>query len=113
MPPVRRPSLSTKVRALLPSSPTGTGGTTFRGVCGKPHIATSDASWRLMPPRPAVDRFVSAVMTSWRSAAGGEPDVGLTLPALLQACGFQIRQVRPLVFAVRPADRLRLAMARY
>lgn len=61
------------------------------------------ASWRLMPRGPALDRFVSAVMTSWRST-GGEPDVGLTLPALLQASGFQIRQVRPLVFAVRPTD---------
>jgi SAM-dependent methyltransferase len=61
------------------------------------------ASWRLMPPRPAIDRFVAAVMASWR-ATGGEPDVGLTLPPLLQACGFRIRHVRPLVFAVRPSD---------
>ena len=61
------------------------------------------ASWRLMPPRPAVDRFVSAVMASWRSA-GGEPDIGLILPTLLRASGFQIRHVRPLVFAVRPTD---------
>ena len=61
------------------------------------------ASWRLMPPRPAVDRFVSAVMASWRST-GGEPDIGLTLPTLLRVSGFQIRNVRPLVFAVRPTD---------
>src|ERR1041384_1428643 len=61
------------------------------------------ASWRLMPPRPAVDRFVGAVMASWR-ATGGEPDVGLTLPTLLQQCGFEVRAIRPLVFTVGPED---------
>jgi SAM-dependent methyltransferase len=61
------------------------------------------ASWRLMPPRPAVDRFVSALMASWRTT-GGEPDVGLTLPHLLQQCGFRIREIRPLVFATTPTD---------
>jgi SAM-dependent methyltransferase len=61
------------------------------------------ASWRLLPGRPAIDRFVEAVMASWRDT-GGDPDVGLTLPTLLRECGFQIRHVRPLVFAVRPSD---------
>jgi SAM-dependent methyltransferase len=60
-------------------------------------------SWRLMPPRPALNQFVDAVTASWRSA-GGEPDIGLTLPTLLRQVGFCIREVRPLVFAVSPRD---------
>jgi SAM-dependent methyltransferase len=63
------------------------------------------ASWRLMPPREAMPRFVDAVMASWR-AAGGEPDVGLKLPALLGETGFRVRHIRPLVFTVGPADAL-------
>jgi SAM-dependent methyltransferase len=61
------------------------------------------ASWRLMPRRPAMDLFVAAVMASWREA-GGDPDVGLALPKALTESGFGVRQVRPLVFAVRPVD---------
>jgi SAM-dependent methyltransferase len=61
------------------------------------------ASWRLMPRRAATDGFVAAVMASWRES-GGDPDVGLTLPASLQERGFFVRRVRPLVFAVRPTD---------
>lgn len=61
------------------------------------------ASWRLLPRRPAMDLFVAAVMVSWREA-GGEPDVGLTLPTALAESGFCVRQIRPLVFAVRPTD---------
>lgn len=67
------------------------------------HECGDYASWRLMPPRVEVDRFVEAVMASWR-AAGGEPDIALTLPALLGNPGFRVRSVRPLVFAVRPVD---------
>ena len=61
------------------------------------------ASWRLMPPRPSVDRFVSAVVSSWR-ATGGEPDIGLKLPGLLHQSGFRVHSVRPLVFAVTPTE---------
>jgi SAM-dependent methyltransferase len=61
------------------------------------------ASWRLMPRRRPMDEFVAAVMASWRES-GGNPDVGLTLPTALRECGFLVRGVRPLVFAVRPTD---------
>jgi SAM-dependent methyltransferase len=61
------------------------------------------ASWRLMPPRPAMEQFVTAVMASWR-ATSGEPDIGLTLPTLLHQCEFDVREIRPLVFAVAPGD---------
>jgi SAM-dependent methyltransferase len=60
-------------------------------------------TWRLAPHRPAMERFVQQVMASWR-ATGGEPDVGLELPTLLRAAGFQVTDVRPLVFTVRPDD---------
>ncbi len=42
-------------------------------------------------------------MASWR-ATGGEPDVGLSLPTLLQQYGFEVRAIRPLVFTVGPED---------
>ena len=42
-------------------------------------------------------------MASWRET-GGEPDVALQLPALLQDHGLRVRHVRPLAFAVRPSD---------
>lgn len=61
------------------------------------------ASWRLLPVSDAFDAFVAEVMASWRDT-GGEPNIGLTLPVLLRASGFQIREVRPLVFTTRPSD---------
>jgi SAM-dependent methyltransferase len=61
------------------------------------------ATWRLLPPRTEVERFVADVMASWR-ATGGEPDIARTLPALLARSGFIVRHVRPIVFTVRPAD---------
>ena len=61
------------------------------------------ATWRLLPPRTKVERFVAEVMASWR-ATGGEPDIARTLPALLARSGFIVRHVRPIVFTVRPSD---------
>ncbi len=42
-------------------------------------------------------------MASWR-AAGGEPDVALSLIAALRQRGFGLTSVRPLVFAARPGE---------
>ena len=61
------------------------------------------ATWRLSPPRPSLDRFVAEVMASWR-ANGGDPDVGRVLPMALRRSGFAVRDVRPMIFAVRPTD---------
>jgi SAM-dependent methyltransferase len=61
------------------------------------------ASWRMAPPRPAVQDFVRQVMASWR-ASGGEPDVVPALVGLLTDAGFAIRQALPRVFCVRPRD---------
>jgi SAM-dependent methyltransferase len=60
-------------------------------------------AWRLAPERPAVESFVGEVMASWREA-GGEPDVAISLPALLREAGLRIRHASPVVYAVTPAD---------
>jgi SAM-dependent methyltransferase len=60
-------------------------------------------TWRLSPRRPAFERFVSAVMASWR-AAGGEPEIGLDLPRWLGELGFDIRSLTPIMDVVTPAD---------
>ena len=60
-------------------------------------------TWRLAPRRPAVESFVAEVMASWR-AAGGEPDIALALPALLQQHGLRVTHAVPRVFAVSPRD---------
>lgn len=60
-------------------------------------------SWRLAPRRPAFEAFVGEVMSSWRDA-GGEPDVALSLPGILQREGFRIRALTPRLFTVRPHE---------
>ena len=58
-------------------------------------------TWRMAPRRPLQEEFVQQVMASWREA-GGEPDVALTLPALLEAQGFRILHLEPIVWVLRP-----------
>ncbi len=58
------------------------------------------ASWQVLPPHASVKAFVAEVMASWREA-GGEPDIGLTLPALLRASGFEVFDIRPIILAPR------------
>lgn len=50
-----------------------------------------------------IDKFVAEVMSSWR-ASGGEPDIAPALIPLLTESGFKLREVRPLIFAVRPSQ---------
>ncbi|HSL72620.1 MAG TPA: methyltransferase domain-containing protein, partial [Longimicrobiales bacterium] len=61
------------------------------------------ASWRMLPRCGSFENFVAEVMASWR-AGGGEPDIGLELPALLQSSGFDLVHVEPIVFVVGPGD---------
>jgi SAM-dependent methyltransferase len=63
------------------------------------------STWRTMPPCPEVDRFVSAVMTSWR-ASGGEPDIALGLPRGLERLGMELARVRPMVEVTQPGEAL-------
>ncbi len=60
-------------------------------------------TWRLAPPCPPLESFVSEVMASWR-ASGGEPDVALSLPTLLEAAGLTVKHLEPKVFVIPPGD---------
>ena len=67
------------------------------------HEYVDYSSWRMVPPRPAVDEFVRQVVTSWRDK-GGEPDVAPALIGHLTEAGFVVREATPRVFCVRPGD---------
>jgi ubiquinone/menaquinone biosynthesis C-methylase UbiE len=60
-------------------------------------------TWRLLPPRPLMERFKEHVVESWR-ASGGEPDIGLHLPDLLTNHGLTVRSITPHIFCLRPND---------
>jgi hypothetical protein len=60
-------------------------------------------SWRLSPHSDAFEAFVAEVMASWR-ANGGEPDIGLQLPAWLDELGLDVRSMIALVEVPRPSD---------
>jgi len=60
-------------------------------------------TWRLAPPCPPLEAFVSEVMASWR-ASGGEPDIALSLPKLLEAADLTVTHLEPKVFVIPPSD---------
>ena len=60
-------------------------------------------TWRVLPRSEHHERFVEAVMASWR-ANGGEPDIGLELPGWMNELGFRVREMRPLVDVITPAS---------
>jgi SAM-dependent methyltransferase len=68
------------------------------------HEYVDYATYRCLPQRPAIERFVQEVMRSWREH-GGEPDIARAMPALLGAGGFRIRSARPLGFSFGPGER--------
>lgn len=61
------------------------------------------ATWRLFPRSAPFERFVAAVMESWR-ATGGEPNVGFDLPFWLEEAGFALVAQKPIVEVVTPSD---------
>jgi SAM-dependent methyltransferase len=67
------------------------------------HEYADYATWRVAPRSELVEEFVKRVMESWR-AAGGEPDIALTLPSLMAESGFRVRSATPRIFCVRPCD---------
>lgn len=67
------------------------------------HEYLNYSTWQLAPPQPEFNRFVSAVMSSWRTA-GGDPDIGLRLPLVLHKAGFEIVHASPIVDVVSPDD---------
>jgi hypothetical protein len=61
------------------------------------------ATWRLAPRSEPFEEFVRIVMRNWRET-GGEPDIGLELPALLAGAGMRVLTADPVVYALRPED---------
>lgn len=53
-------------------------------------------AWRTMPPSPDHEQFRSLIVQSWRDS-GGEPDIALVLPDLLDAAGFDLVAIRPMI----------------
>ncbi len=76
------------------------------------HEYSDYASWRLLPRNEPFERFVELVMRSWHEA-GGEPDIGLKLPSLLQAERFDVREITPIIHCVVPGDDLWLWLAAF
>ncbi len=60
-------------------------------------------TWRLAPRAPNFERFVDEVVANWRGA-GGEPDVGRSLPAWLTEMGLKLESFRPYVDIVSKDD---------
>lgn len=56
-------------------------------------------TWRFAPPSPVQDAFVRVVIDGWR-AAGGEPNIGLNLPAWLAELGFAVERTHPIIDVV-------------
>jgi|SRR5271165_405271 len=60
------------------------------------------STWRIIPTSQRLDSFVRDVMSSWR-ASGGEPNIAASIIPLMAGVGLQILELRPLIFATRPA----------
>jgi ubiquinone/menaquinone biosynthesis C-methylase UbiE len=61
------------------------------------------STWRAIPTSQRLDNFVIDVISSWR-ASGGEPNVVASLLPLMTEVGMRLVELRPLIFAIRPAD---------
>jgi SAM-dependent methyltransferase len=61
------------------------------------------STWRLTTRSPEFEEFVRTVIARWR-VSGGEPDIGLELPAWLEALGFNLRSLTPIVDVVSPSS---------
>lgn len=69
------------------------------------HEYVDYGSWRYSPHLPLLDEFVAHVMRSWRET-GGEPDVAMSIPPLLERHGFTVVSATPHAFCVRPGHPL-------
>ena len=67
------------------------------------HEYADYGTWRTMPPDPRVERFRAAAMKSWRDA-GGEPDVALALPEMIETAALELVEARPLIDIIGPQD---------
>jgi SAM-dependent methyltransferase len=55
------------------------------------------------PPRPRQREFADQVVKGWR-AAGGEPDIAQPVLHLLEERGFEILEMIPRIYCLRPSD---------
>ena len=60
-------------------------------------------TWKLIPPSVAHIHFVEKVITTWRES-GGEPNIALQLPAMLESVGFEIIGLRTITEIISPRD---------
>jgi SAM-dependent methyltransferase len=67
------------------------------------HEYSDYGAWKLVPDVPSFNRFVAAVMASWR-ATGGEPNIGAALPAWLEAAGVQVQSAELVGYFLAPSD---------
>ena len=67
------------------------------------HEYANYQSWRTIPPSPDHEQFKSLIVKSWRDS-GGEPDIALELPLLLDAAGLDLVAVRPMIQIVGRDD---------
>src|SRR5450432_1880397 len=79
------------------------GGVLRKGSVAIFHEYAHYLSWRFSPRLANQERFAREVEESWR-AAGGEADVGLELPPLLNENGFVVRSATPRIFCLKPSD---------
>jgi SAM-dependent methyltransferase len=77
------------------------GGAVRAGGVAMFHEYSHYETFQFAPRRPALEEFSEKVMTSWR-AAGGLPNVGVELPALLHDAGFEIIEAHPRVVTISP-----------
>lgn len=61
------------------------------------------STWSFAPDTPAQKEFLDFVIQDWR-AAGGEPDIGRSLPRLLPKAGLRIKELRPIVDVITPSN---------
>jgi ubiquinone/menaquinone biosynthesis C-methylase UbiE len=62
-------------------------------------------TWRFAGRAPLFEEFVTAVMKSWRSV-GGEPDIGLALPAWIEEEGAEVVSLQTITHVISPADEM-------
>jgi len=57
------------------------------------------------PRSPALDRVVEAVQECWRRT-GGDLDIQERVPAMMDRCGLEVREIRPVTAIARPGTPL-------
>jgi SAM-dependent methyltransferase len=61
------------------------------------------ATWRVMPRSGVFEQLVEATIANWRRS-GGEPDIGLNIPAWLENLGFEMESLTPIIDVISPRD---------